>query len=81
MLRRERVRARDIFRFGTGMIRTPLKKDFYLATGYQVADENYLGKSPACKNAGSLPWDFKDLNLLMRPISDPLDYEHDLLAS
>jgi hypothetical protein len=25
MLRRERVRARDIFRFGTGMIITPFK--------------------------------------------------------
>jgi len=50
MLRRERVRARDIFRFGTGMIRTPLKKVFNLATGYQVAGENYLGKSLSCKN-------------------------------
>jgi hypothetical protein len=50
MLRRERVRARDIFRFGTGMIRTPLKKVFNLATGFQVAGENYLGKSLSCKN-------------------------------
>ena len=50
MLRRERVRARDIFRFGTGMIRTPLKNIFYLATGYLAAGENYLGKSLTCKN-------------------------------
>ena len=28
MLRRERVRARDIFRFGTGMVFTPLGMHF-----------------------------------------------------
>ena len=50
MLRRERVRARDIFRFGTGMIRTPLNNLFKFATGYLVAGENYLGKTFACKN-------------------------------
>jgi len=43
MLRRERVRARDIFRFGTGMIFTPYLKQL-------TQDENYLRKVQTCKN-------------------------------
>ncbi|CAB4329571.1 unannotated protein [freshwater metagenome] len=43
MLRRERVRARDIFRFGTGMIFTPYLKRL-------TQDENYLRKVQTCKN-------------------------------
>ncbi|CAB4559800.1 unannotated protein [freshwater metagenome] len=44
MLRRERVRARDIFRFGTGMIFTPCFLRFL------AQDENYLRKTLSCKN-------------------------------
>jgi len=43
MLRRERVRARDIFRFGTGMITTPYLLRF-------AQGENYLRKVESCKN-------------------------------